>query len=281
MELLRVIVVARHGARSPILGLEKLEKWKVGTDVEFVLTGVGGRMCYDFGKRVGEVYGGLCERGSSVVLSTDTSRTIDSAKYFAKGLWGEGFEMEPIIDKRIFGDVRLTEDEVRIYKEHRGSIVLGEAGGDLDQMIWECFGFRVQNVWEYFDVYSTLQCYLREGMSLPVEWKDEYMLRLERLSCCYYNRLYENERLQAMFTDDLVQYIEEFIEKEGVTLVYMSTHDSVVFPLALRLKGTDVKIADFCSSVKFEVWDHCVRVYYDDVFLMERERVVGEKFILG
>jgi len=293
MRLEKVIIVARHGPRSPITDLPKLPRWKVGSSTEFVLTDNGKLMCYNFGKGVREFYKSILsfDKDKTIVLSTDTSRTIDSAGYFSKGLWGDDFSSlgrEPVIDQKIFAEVRLTEAEHEVYVAHQKTIKSHQIEEDLigigdlrelNQVIKELFGFAVKAVSQYFDVFSTLKCYERERISLPGEWTDEHMLKLERVVCYYYNKLYSNGNMQKIFTDELLAYVEKFVGMDGIEMVYMSTHDSIVFPLAQRLRGDVVKLADFCSHVRFEVWDRCVRVYYDDMFLVEIAR--DEKFSLS
>jgi len=73
----------------------------------------------------------------------------------------------------------------------------------------------------------------------------------------------------------LLLHIFELLENEK-KLIYLSTHDNMIMTLVkyisneyeLEIKLFD--IPDFCSCIRFEIWnDDLLRIYYDSLFLIE------------
>jgi hypothetical protein len=56
-----------------------------------------------------------------------------------------------------------------------------------------------------------------------------------------------------------------------INFAYLSTHDVVVYPLALRFTKNIIKLPEFCSSVRIEIYDNETRIYYDDNLLKHIE----------
>ena len=139
-------------------------------------------------------------------------------------------------------------------------------------MIKSVFGYDVKYPCEYLDVYSTLQCYIREKIPLPSEWSEKYDQLLKRIACYYFNLVNSYEDMLNPYTQELLGYIDALISAQDVDLVYMSSHDTVLLPIALRLCGHAVKIPDYCSHIKFEIWENSIKIFYDDELLLEKSR---------
>ena len=72
----------------------------------------------------------------------------------------------------------------------------------------------------------------------------------------------------------MLKFIYESL-KEDKKLIYMSTHDNMIIALLKYISykyELDIKlfdIPDFCSCIRFELWDDKIRIYYDSLFLVE------------
>jgi hypothetical protein len=210
------------------------------------------------------------------IRSTNTQRTIESAKCFVRGLFDDvEKEVDPIIDIRMSGMAKCDTTPESIYMQHNRSITMDGIEGlnttvdELNETIHNIFGYRIIHSNDYYDLYTTLKCYIYDAISLPETWTPRNMSDLELCANKFYTDLYRNTEINHAFTSDLFDYAGQFI-KSNNTFSYISTHDSIIFPMAMNLSGTRVKLPDFCSSIRYEVWDQMIRVYYDDLLISEK-----------
>ncbi|AYV77751.1 MAG: histidine phosphatase domain-containing protein [Edafosvirus sp.] len=283
ISLRKLIIIARHSFRTPLTVLPKLEPWY---EKDIPLTEKGKVFCEKYGRQIKDMYGDLLfnkdKKKVCMFYSSNTLRTIDSARHFVKGFNNDvKFDFHPIIEPVLSGDQTLAGP---IFFEHLKSIkielIKNELMGfnDVDKFnmhIFDVLGFKIINISDYYDVHSTLECYNRQGIAIPKKWTHDDMKKLERLCAYYYYKLYSNDQIIKIFTEPLTKQIDKFINESPVGFVYMSTHDSMVYPLALKYnKGKPLKVPDFCSSVRYEVWDQCIRIYYDDLLLVEQKNII-------
>jgi hypothetical protein len=67
----------------------------------------------------------------------------------------------------------------------------------------------------------------------------------------------------------MINYINEIVTDQTI-FTYMSTHDSVIYPLAYKLNNYElIKLPDYCSSIRIEVWSDLLRIYYDELLIQE------------
>ncbi len=99
--------------------------------------------------------------------------------------------------------------------------------------------------------------------------------QIEHRATNYYNTLFSNEKLLKLFTDELFESIISIANNDDIKFSYLSTHDAVVFPLALKLirgfsKNRDpVGVPKFCSAVIYEFYEGRTRVLYDDCVIVD------------
>jgi hypothetical protein len=284
MKLKKLIVVARHGPRAPFDPLPKLDQTCWGGYSEGELTRSGEAYCYDFGCYIKKLYSKFFNFDINTidVRSSEVDRTVVSAREFIRGLFGSG-DITPTPDISAYGSSRLSADEANRLSEFskqirinmKSSILKYVSEQDITSLngkIESLFGYKVSNTSDYYNVNCTLQCYMAHNRDLvPNQWASCDTELLERLTASFYEELYVHNggEFTSSFTDKILLLINGLQNSEGVNFVYISTHDSVVFPLALKVLGQSVKVPNFCSSVRYEMWDRVTRVYYDDLLIAE------------
>lgn len=284
MTLKKMIMVARHGPRAPLNYSLKLDLpcWD-GYDRGDITKG-GINCCRDFGKYIRGIYNRVFtfDKSKIIVKSSGTKRTLISAKYFIKGLFDdESLDIDASVDTRICGCSKLTYDQMITFKHFARQIKLDfnssilkyvtESNVQLlNSKILELFGFKIKYLDGYFNIYSILQCYIAHDKNLiPKQWTGEDMELLQHLTTFFYSKLFDNEQFMSLFLSDLLISIDELSKNDDINFVYISTHDSIVYPLALKLANTVVKLPEFCSNVRYEFWDNATRIYYDDLLIVE------------
>lgn len=271
--LKKVIIIARHGPREPITIVPKLGKWDSD---EAMLTEKGKSYCYNFGYVMRNHYGPYINilPENTVAYSSNTERTITSAKYFIKGLVDvENFDVH--INNILFGDYDMTMVQQNELTEWIRKINIRDS--DLDKNINQILGYDVTMSSDYYDVFSTLKCYEYDGRKIPDAWTPQLMKKIEHKATQYYNELYthyENVQIKK-----IIQYIDSILLGSEKNFVYMSTHDSNVFPLGLYIYKDLLKIPDFCSNVRYEIWNNMTRIYYDDLLIHEEFRFNDSDFV--
>ncbi|AYV83711.1 MAG: histidine phosphatase domain-containing protein [Hyperionvirus sp.] len=273
----KIIIFSRHGARGPNKNLPKMPKWEVKDLNDPPLTETGKRMCFDFGKRITESYKNI-DFKKSLILSTNFIRTRESAKYFSKGAFGEEFSAEgsePTIEMKLYRSRSFDTKEWSIVKK---SVTFEQIQkdlnidlGELNEKISVIFGYDIKVPYDYFDVYSTLECYSKEGIEAPKEWTGN--IALKSIVHYYFNKIYADVKVQKMFIDDVYELVEEIILNHGIEFAYLSSHDTILFPLVKNITGSTIEIADYCSHIRYEVWSDSIKIYHDDILLTTKKRI--------
>lgn len=228
-KLEKLIIVARHGPREPLYTIPSLPKWtKTG-----LLTKKGEQCCYDFGLLIKQFYEKHLDLSNVIVESSNTQRTIKSAEHFLKGLGLQDLYHNIQINPVLAGVI----DEFNLIKP--------------DITIESAYGCTINYDKDYYDIYSTIQCYKEEK---GVDFKLEKII--QQYAENYYNCSFNKGYLP------LKQYIDKLL-KSDITFGYLSTHDSAIFSLAKSYKKINYRLPKFCSCIRIEKWSNCTRVYYD------------------
>ena len=141
----------------------------------------------------------------------------------------------------------------------RCSKLTGEMVTTLNKKIYNILGATVTSSNHYFDIYSSIKCYQYEEIILPKELDQCILDEIEMNATNYYNKLFSNGNLVKLLTKPLFELIITIVNNNDIKFAYLSTHDVVLFPLALKLTRifnkdrNPIKIPDFCSSSNLTV----------------------------
>lgn len=281
--LKKVIIIARHGPRTPLEFVPKLETacWKYYKPGEMTKEGID--YCHNFGKYIKELYGHILKfnKDNIIAKSSDSDRTIMTAKYFFKGLFDDSFNANISTDKKTYCSSKLTIEDMNLFEDFSKKIKLDLRHQVLEyvtrsdvnlinEKILKLFGYKINNTNEYYLVHSILQCYsINNKHLIPKEWTVKDWELLEYLTTFFYSKLFENKNFVSMFTDGLFELINNIIKDPAINFAFICTHDSNIYSLASKLANTIVKLPYFCSCIRFEIWDAVTRIYYDDLLLTE------------
>jgi len=278
----KIIIIARHGPREPILHLPKLETFNTEIDItkhldnhiiDAQLTEHGIKYCKNFGQYINKIFSPYFDFDPKKTLigSSNIHRTIHSALYFYEGLFELNINRSSCkIFRELMGDIILSEDDKIEYIKIHNNMKLTSITSDINKEIYNCFGYKIQNIKDYFNVISTIKVYQEHNIKLPIEWTPELNKLLETIATEYYYELFST-KFKNIFTKNLIQLIEKIIIDPNINFAYLSTHDVVVYPLARQFINYFIKLPDFCSSVRIELWDTDARIYYDDSLIKHLE----------
>ena len=264
--LQKVIIIARHGPREPSIDISTLPKFERNKKTSMI-TSKGKKYCQQFGSNIKNKTDGLVITNNDIyIASSYVQRTIDSSKEFMIG-FDEELKYEVNIDNRLFGATSLDQRQ-KLYINTCKTISINDQ--QLNKQIYDVFRYKIQKSNDYFDLYTALNCYQFEGLYQP----DELFNKIVSKAKMFYNKLFSNIELLKLFTDDVLELIISIVNDKTIKFAYLSTHDVVIFPLALRLIHTFtsyrqyVELPDFCSYVMYKIYDNKTDLYYNDKLIV-------------
>ena len=300
--LRKIIIVARHGPREPIYLLNNLDPFlhsststntstNTSTKInvkDAKLTNQGLKYCYNYGKYIRKIFAidfFNFDIKKSIAISTNINRTINSAIQFMNGLFDKTTfnESNIILSNDLIGDISMTSEDKKEYEEYHnnmtllsvnssvsGKVELFESKANLNKKIYDILGVKINGVKDYFNIHSTIEVYKFHNQSIPNEWTKELNDQLTTCAEEYYYKLFYKTKFCNMFTDLLLNKINELILDKNINFAYLSSHDVVIYPLAIRIFGQEIHLPYFCSSIRFEIWDEEMRIYYDDILIYNK-----------
>jgi hypothetical protein len=162
-KLKKVIMIARHGPRTPLINIPKLS-WD--NKIHGELTEQGELYCEQFGRKINRIYESYINLSDNIVCESGCkSRVIKSAECVLRGITSKKIDINKI--PLLYGDTNLTDDEFKILDEKRKRC--GTLDIELNKIIYNILGYDVKYPYEYYDIHTTLQCYIADNRSLPSE----------------------------------------------------------------------------------------------------------------
>lgn len=274
IKLKKLIIVARHGPREPIVMLPKL-KYFANNDKQSVidakLTQHGINYCYNFGKYICSVFGKFFnfDKLRTVLYSSDVERTKHSAIYFYKGIFGDLTDCQQLNELRSRNLLFDSETKLQ-YVNFINNIQFDYDVKDIRDKLYDITGYHINTPEDFYNVYSTLKVYKEHSIDLPIELTSDIFNQLETIATDFYYVQFYKTIYCEMFAGKLYDFVKNLISKSLINCAYLSTHDTIIYPLALLIANEKVKLPDFCSSVRFELWcNNDLRIYYDDVLIKQ------------
>lgn len=277
MLLKKVIYIARHGPRVPIYKIPKLpeHRWEASEDESFEslitnasLTPKGAILCKQFGQKLKNLHFEQLELTPNdiKIYSSNIERTIHSAKYMLEGMF-ENKNIVPIsIHKSLLGYNRFTKEQYIRFRQLMKHNKFDKDTKELREQIKEHFNIGIETTNTYFDINSTLKCYEFENISTDIP--NELIKKIEECSNEYFRNVNSDKTMIQIFTTQILKLIDELINDADVKFAYLSTHDVIVFPLAYYLSNySKINVPGFCEYVKYEVYDDCTKIYYNDMLI--------------
>ena len=277
--LKQLIIIARHGPREPISYLPNLKPFN---NIDYYnpkakLTDQGREYCKYFGSYMKKFYSEFNISNTKIKFySSDYSRTIESAQYFSIGFFKNYIPNITITDD-LAGILKRKQTIQPAYYNYHNDIILETQSDTMDQMIFDILGYKITNTRDYFDIDSTLDVYrfhnpniMDNLISNKLDKSDLEKLEsyLKEISAEYYYKLFYQTKFTNAFTDPLLNLIKEIISNPDIDFAYLSTHDVVLYPLALRLAKEQIRVPQYCSNLRFEIYDDEILAYYDDLLIL-------------
>jgi len=279
-KLRKIIIVARHGPREPIDQLNKLDTFRYmisnkndpNSIVNAKLTKKGIKYCFNFGKYIKQIYGAYFDFNikKTLNISTDVNRTIESVKNFMYGLFDKNIHNKIELSDDLIGYITMNKKDRKEYEKYHKNMILINRSDSFDSKIFNILGYTISDVRDYFRIYSTLEVYKFHNQSITDNWTKELDKQLKKCAREYYYKLFYKTKFCNVFTDILLKKINKIINNKKINFAYLSTHDITIYPLAIRIAKEEVDIPYFCSSVRFEIWDSEIRIYYDGTLISNK-----------
>lgn len=294
-KLKKIVIVARHGPRVPIKKLDKLDqsywisiksnksnesneskqldKHEIATNAD--LTEKGKEYCKEFGKYLKNKYMeflNINEKNISF-YSSKISRTQETAIIVAKELCGKNltnadlkFHTSISADKNIlfkndqFDKFRKLTTQIELDEEYN------EISNNLKQFVNTHIG-RICSNNHFFDIAGSLECYQFEQLKLPEIITNDILENIEKCALSYYKNLFAHNSLQYI-GHQINEFVLDLLKNDNNKIIYLSTHDTIIFPLSRILNNNYLKLPKFCSNIIFELFcDNSVDVYYDNILI--------------
>lgn len=263
----KMMIIARHGPREPILVLPNLKPFTTNDNrsvyqliYEANLTDHGANYCMKFGKFIKEIYSPWIKfnKDKSLFLDSGFKRTRDSSINFYSGLL---LDKE---DKSYFKEAKELIGDLDIHNLNNDINFDDIDRKIIDEQIFEILGYKIQKPEDYFYVMSTLDVYKEHSIELPLELTKEIIKNITDLANEYYYRLFKNIKFCKKFLKSLRKLILDILLNPDINFSYLSTHDIIIYPLVMYIYKERIKLPYYCSNVRFELWTNEIRIYYDD-----------------
>lgn len=268
-QLKKLIIIARHGPREPMFDLPNLREWEISKDAQ--LTEKGKLFCQKIGEDISKLYPNFIPM-NIIVESSNIKRTIQSAKFFMKGFYKKK-ELTIKINRNLAGTTNHTEEQKIEFININNIQTIKQLCKDdeLYKNIENIYGYQLRQASDYFDIYSTIDCYIYDDRQIPKLDINQYKI-LEYHATQYLWDIWTNFK----YTKELIKPILDKINnilKSDIEFVYFSTHDSVLYSLLIEITGKMLNIPKFCSIIKYELWDNdTLKIYYDDILINDIDK---------
>lgn len=291
--LAKVIVVMRHGPRTPIRVLEKFEQhmWdelKCVDDGHYdrypneniLLTHKGKEYCKQIGKYLKDKYYNILqldqcknEETKDIVkfYSTNVYRTKETGVLIGKELC----DIDLSHDDFLFNPAISSDPKLRletVSKTELRNIIrsitldesLTETHENLKSYINEHIG-HLETANHYFDIRATLECYEFEGFLPSHIITKEINDAIDKCAISYYKNLIKHDTMKQIGIETH-EFVIDLIKQDNKTkFTLITTHDTLIFPLSQHINSEYSKIPNFCSNIKYEYYDDgTLMIYYDE-----------------
>ena len=289
-KLTKVLLVVRHGPREPIHLPSKFDSsyWlsdrnthEIFQSIKARMTCLGKSYCEYRGQEAYNYYSNEIDfskiaRDDILIESSYIERTRESAIYYMKSFGYNLANTDIQISSCLASDKLFSLLEGLAYNKLQKKFKLDIDTGKLDKLIEEITGQPITNSMDYFHIYSTIKCYKVHNYMLPDGLDKMYDL-LEEISTLMYNEVNEptNNIYSKKIGIGMLTHIFHILKTNKI-FSYLSTHDNMIIALLkyicykynVNIRLLD--IPDFCSCIRFEVWNNdIIRIYYDSLFLVE------------
>jgi hypothetical protein len=291
MQLKKLIILARHGPREPLIFPSKLDisMWK-NNKLDFY-TQVNNAELTELGKNYSILAGNELMNGYNnyikfdelkeqeiYVGSTNFKRTIATTENYLLGIG-----LKTNFTLHILEEINLLEKYRNKLHELEKIINV-----DFDKyfltnfnlQIKEIFGVEIKYSKDYFDLYSVINIYKLHKIPLPREWTSTLDLNLKDISINYYNKLFES-KISTSLVDKLLDKIVSLLNNEQIKFSFLCSHDVILMALVKYFQPKQIyNVPDFCSLIRFELWtftfeddmyssNNLIRIYYDSIIIKE------------
>ena len=289
--LKKVVLVVRHGPREPIYlpknfesGYWSLDKSKnlVDKSIKAKITCLGKIYCQFCGQEAYDYYSNeinfnKLSKEQILIESSHIERTVQSALYYMNSFRFNFNNEDIIISDCLASDKLFNLLELASYQKYIQNFDLDINTDKLNKLTEMVIGQKINNSIDYFHIYSTIKCYKVHEYKLPCDIDNLYDL-IEQTATLAYNEANEpkNNIYSRVIGEQMLKHIFDILRSNKI-LSYLSTHDNMIIALLkymcerynLNIKLFD--IPNFCSCVRFELWNNKLRIYYDSLFLIEIE----------
>lgn len=283
--LKKVLLVVRHGPREPIHLPKKFNAslWNMDEDNNIIsksinakLTKLGKKYCEFRGKEAHNFYKDILDLNSINDIYVESSyieRTIESAIHYMKGF---GYTFNKInVSKYLASDKLFNVIDLLKYDMYLKNFNLDIDTYKLNKKVEEVSGAQIESSMELFNIYSTIKCYKVHNYDLPSGITEIYDL-IEQVVTLIYNKANEptKNNYANIIGEKMLSHIMDLL-KENKKMYYLSTHDNMMMSLLkficykYNVKIELLEIPDFCSCIRFEIWNEKIKIYYDSLFLLE------------
>lgn len=270
-KLIKTIIFNRHGNRFPITKIKFFEKIMNGDEKhneDANLLPIGFTNSFNLGKELKEYY----NNNNVICFSSPYQRCQDTIQSIMDGLnINEKINIEndlKFTTKNLILDI--TDEDLDIfYNKYIPILRIMEQILKIESKIAYTSNDKINNLYKFYEYYSSIICYSDLGIDIDKYIPKKFNKEFNETTKIVLNTLFD--KYQNLINDYLEEILNKYINLNN-NLILCSTHDNLVFILAKYIAKKNnindlLELPDYLSTVRIEIWDNMIRIYYNNYYI--------------
>ena len=170
----------------------------------------------------------------------------------------------------IHEELKISDKNVDMLQQIEKQLIL-----NLDKKFIDNFNIEIKRIFDvdndsYVYLYNIINMCKLYKISLPNEWTPVLNLHLKDIIVNYYNNLFEYTT-SSLLINKLLDKIILLLYDNQIKFGFLCCDDTIIMALIKFIQpNTIFNIPDFCSVIRFELWENnLLRIYYDGLIIKE------------
>lgn len=197
--------------------------------------------------------------------SSNFKKTIFTTKNYLLGIGlNTNFKIH------ILEELKISDKNVDMLQQIENQLIL-----NLDKNFIDNFNIEIKRIFDvdndsYVYLYNIINMCKLYKISLPNEWTPVLNLHLKDIIVDYYNNLFEY-KTSSLLINKLLDKIILLLYDKQIKFGFLCSDDAIIMALIKCIQpNTIFNIPDFCSVIRFELWENnLLRIYYDGLIIKE------------
>jgi hypothetical protein len=134
---------------------------------------------------------------------------------------------------------------------------------NFDLQLKDILGIDIQRPKDYYEYYLTLQCYKDEKIPLPATWTDDHMEQLRKTAVSFWQEFHSDTKTIDIIIEKATHELKSLLNSDQHNFAFVASHDSMVFPLAVKYFGHNIPFPHPTASIYFAKHKNGIDIVYD------------------